>query len=133
MQNITKNLGQFIFRTSVFSDLFFGTCTCALISTLVYPVNVTKTHMILVIGGKHLSFLTVFSDLMQKCGLKRMFTSVHVNYSRYFLLCGIINYFYEVIHVRLSLLDYYYHSMWYYDIYCLFLFVKISSGKKCKI
>jgi len=88
--------------TSGLTDFFCGACTGALISTIFYPVNVTKTHMQLVIGGKHLSFLKVFRDLMRKRGLKGMFAGVHVNYTRSFLSWGIINYMYEVIHVRLS-------------------------------
>ena len=90
MQNITKNLGQFIFRTSVFFEFI-----------------VTKNHMILMIGGKSLSYLTIFSDLMWKRGLKSMFAGVHVSYSRSFLSWEIIYYFYEVIYVRLGRLDYY--------------------------
>jgi len=103
---LPKNWTERSSWTSGLTDFFCGACTGALISTLVYPVNVTKTHMMLVIGGKHLSFLTVFSDLMRKRGLKSMFAGVHVNYTRSFLSWGIINYMYEVIHVRLSRLDF---------------------------
>ena len=88
--------------TSGLTDFFCGACTGALISTIFYPVNVTKTHMQLVIGGKHLSFWSVFKDLIRKRGLKGMFAGVHVNYTRSFLSWGIINYMYEFIHVRLD-------------------------------
>ena len=88
--------------TSGLTDFFCGACTGALISTIVYPVNVTKTHMQLVIGGSHMSFLKVFRDLLSNRGWKGMFAGVHVNYTRSFLSWGIINYTYEVIHAKLS-------------------------------
>ena len=78
-----------------------GAVTGAFISTVFYPVNVTKTHMQLVIGGPYLSFWSVFSDLLQKRGLRGMFAGVHVNYTRSFLSWGITNYMYEKIHERL--------------------------------
>lgn len=87
--------------TSYFADFLCGAVTGAFISTLFYPVNVTKTHMQLVIGGPYQSFWTVFRDLLQKRGYRGMFAGVHVNYTRSFISWGIINFTYEVIHERL--------------------------------
>ena len=87
--------------TSYLADFLCGAFNGALISTLFYPINVTKTHMQLVIGGPHTSFWTVFADLLEKRGLRGMFAGVHVNYTRSFISWGIINFMYEVIHERL--------------------------------
>lgn len=86
---------------SYLADFLCGALTGAFISTLFYPVNVTKTHMQLVIGGSFSSFPTVFADLLAKRGLRGMFAGVHVNYTRSFLSWGIINFMYELIHERL--------------------------------
>ena len=87
--------------TSYLADFLCGAFNGALISTLFYPINVTKTHMQLVIGGQHASFWSVFKDLHAKRGLRGMFVGVHVNYTRSFISWGIINFMYEVIHERL--------------------------------
>jgi len=87
------------------ADFLCGSVTGAVISTLFYPVNATRTHMQLVVGGKFTSFWSVFRDLLQKRGLRGMFKGVHLNYSRSFLSWGIINVSYELIHKRLLLYD----------------------------
>ena len=58
MQNIMKIVGQFTSNLTL--NDFCGVCTDALISTLFYLVNVTETHMMLVIGGKNLIFFYGF-------------------------------------------------------------------------
>ena len=87
--------------SSYLADFFSGALNGAVISTIFYPVNVTKTHMQLVIGGPYASFRTVFKDLLEKRGLRGMFAGVHVNYTRSFISWGIINFMYEFIHERL--------------------------------
>jgi hypothetical protein len=87
--------------SSYLTDFLSGALTGALISTLFYPVNVTKTHMQLVIGGPNESFRVVFKELLTKRGLRGMFAGVHVNYTRSFISWGIINLMYELIHERI--------------------------------
>ena len=69
----------------------------ALLSTVFFPVNVTKTHMQLVVGGPFLQFRTVLKDLYRERGFRGMFRGVHVNYTRSFLSWGIVNVTYEKI------------------------------------
>lgn len=83
------------------ADFLCGACTGAFISTLFYPINVTRTHMQLVIGGKYHNFTSVFLSLLKQRGLRGMFAGVHVNYTRSFISWGIINFMYEFIHERL--------------------------------
>jgi len=87
--------------TTYLADFITGALNGALISTIFYPVNVTKTHMQLKIGGPYSSFWTVFKDLLAKRGIRNMFAGVHVNYTRSFISWGIINFMYELIHERL--------------------------------
>ena len=87
--------------TGYLADFICGACTGAFISTLFYPVNVTKTHMQLVVGGPYQKCWTVFQDLYRTRGLRGMFAGVHVNYTRSFISWGIINTMYEVIHGKL--------------------------------
>jgi len=87
--------------TTYLADFITGALNGALISTIFFPVNVTKTHMQLVIGGPYSSFWTVFKDLLAKRGIRNMFAGVHVNYTRSFISWGIINFMYEFIHERL--------------------------------
>ncbi len=79
------------------ADFIGGACLGAFISTVFYPVNVTKTHMQLKIGGRFLRLRTVFMRLLTERGVKGMFRGVHVNYTRSFLSWGIINVAYENI------------------------------------
>ncbi len=77
------------------SDFLSGAVLGALISTLFYPVNVTKTHMQLVVGGDFLRFRRVFLELLRERGVRGMFRGVHINYTRSFIQWGIINVTYE--------------------------------------
>ena len=76
-------------------DFVGGACLGAFISTVFFPVNVTKTHMQLVVGEPFLRFNHVFKALMRKRGVRGMFRGVHVNYTRSFLSWGIVNVTYE--------------------------------------
>jgi len=90
---------------SYLADFLCGSVTGAFISTIFYPINATRTHMQLVVGGKFISFRSVFKDLLHTRGLHGMFKGVHLNYSRSFLSWGIINVTYEFIHKRLVPFD----------------------------
>eukprot|EP00095_Tigriopus_kingsejongensis_P008877 maker-scaffold15_size728074-snap-gene-6.24 protein:Tk08877 transcript:maker-scaffold15_size728074-snap-gene-6.24-mRNA-1 annotation:"hypothetical protein CAPTEDRAFT_128352" len=83
------------------SDFFGGAFLGALISTIFYPVNVTKTHLQLQVGGPFLRFRTVFGMLLHERGWRGMFRGVHINYTRSFLSWGIINVSYENLLHRL--------------------------------
>ena len=72
-----------------------GACLGAFISSAFYPINVTKTHMQLVVGGPFLRMRSVFKQLLKERGLKGMFRGVHINYTRSFLSWGIVNVTYE--------------------------------------
>ena len=77
------------------SDFVCGAFLGALISTCFFPVNVTKTHMQLQVGGDFLKFRDVFKKLLKERGARGMFRGVHINYTRSFLSWGIINVTYE--------------------------------------
>eukprot|EP00088_Acartia_fossae_P071223 TRINITY_DN9734_c1_g2_i1.p1 TRINITY_DN9734_c1_g2~~TRINITY_DN9734_c1_g2_i1.p1 ORF type:complete len:289 (-),score=9.34 TRINITY_DN9734_c1_g2_i1:195-1061(-) len=79
------------------ADFVSGACLGALISTLSFPINTTKTHMQKTCGGEFRSFLVVFKGLYRERGLAGMFKGVHVNYTRSFLSWGITNVTYEYL------------------------------------
>jgi len=79
------------------ADFVSGACLGALISTLSFPINTTKTHMQKTCGGKFDSFLVVFKGLYRERGAAGMFKGVHVNYTRSFLSWGITNVTYEYL------------------------------------
>jgi len=79
------------------ADFVSGACLGAVISTLSFPINTTKTHMQKTCGGEFQSFLTVFKSLYRERGLRGMFKGVHVNYTRSFLSWGITNVTYEYL------------------------------------
>ncbi|QQP32341.1 Mitochondrial carrier triple repeat protein 1, partial [Caligus rogercresseyi] len=76
------------------SDFLLGAFLGGLISTLLYPVNVTKTHM---------HFQSVLGELLRERGLSGMFKGVHLNYTRSFISWGIINLSYEFVQSKLLL------------------------------
>jgi len=90
------------FKFKYLADFLCGAVTGAFISTMFYPINATKTHMQLVVGGEFTSFFTVFRELLRSRGLLGMYKGVHLNYSRSFLSWGIINVTYEYLHKRLQ-------------------------------
>jgi hypothetical protein len=53
------------------------------ISTAFYPLNVVRTHMMIVVGGPFVSVFKVFSSLFMERGIRGMFKGVHANYTRY--------------------------------------------------
>lgn len=77
------------------SDFLSGAVLGAFISTVFFPVNVTKTHMQLVVGGEFIRFRAEFLRLLRERGIRGMFRGVHVNYTRSFIQWGIINVTYE--------------------------------------
>lgn len=79
-----------------------GACIGAFISTAFYPLNVVRTHMMIVVGGPFVSVFKVFSSLFVERGMQGMFKGVHINYTRSFLSWGIINVAYERIHAALK-------------------------------
>nr|ACO11301.1 Mitochondrial carrier triple repeat protein 1 [Caligus rogercresseyi] len=85
------------------SDFLLGAFLGGLISTLLYPVNVTKTHMQSRLGGSFLSFQSVLGELLRERGLSGMFKGVHLNYTRSFISWGIINLSYEFVQSKLLL------------------------------
>jgi len=84
-------------KLGLLADFVSGACLGALISTLVYPINTTKTHMQKTCGDEFKSFRTVFMLLYKERGLWGMFKGVHVNYTRSFLSWGITNVSYEYL------------------------------------
>lgn len=72
-------------------DFTAGASLGAFISTVFYPINTTKTHMMKTWGGKFRSFHSVFSELLRERGLRGLFRGSHVNCSRAFISWGIIN------------------------------------------
>ena len=79
-----------------------GACVGAVISTVFYPLNVVRTHMMIAVGGPFVSMFRVFSALLMERGIRGMFKGVHVNYTRSFLSWGITNVAYERIHAVLK-------------------------------
>lgn len=106
------------------SDFLSGAVLGAFISTVFFPINVTKTHMQLVVGGEFIRYVILlfaiffyappfraigfysayspltrfraeFLRLLRERGVRGMFRGVHVNYTRSFIQWGIINVTYE--------------------------------------
>jgi len=84
-------------RLTLLADFVSGACLGALISTLFYPINTTKTHMQKTLGDEFKSFRHVFVALYRERGLWGMFRGVHVNYTRSFISWGITNVTYEYL------------------------------------
>jgi len=84
-------------KLGLLADFVSGACLGALISTLSFPINTTKTHMQKTCGGEFQSFRKVFKALYLERGLWGMFRGVHVNYTRSFISWGITNVSYEYL------------------------------------
>jgi len=84
-------------RFGLLADFVSGACLGACISTIFYPINVTKTHMQKTLGGNFQSFRTVYIKLLKERGAWGMFRGVHVNYTRSFMSWGIINMSYSYL------------------------------------
>jgi len=84
-------------RLSLLTDFVSGACLGAFISTIVYPINTTKTHMQKTVGGNFKSFRSVFVELLSERGAWGMFRGVHVNYTRSFISWGVINMSYSYL------------------------------------
>jgi len=90
-----KTLPEDLIKAKLLADFVSGACLGAVISTIMYPVNTTKTHMQKTCGGKFRSFPSVFFELLKERGGWGMFRGVHINYTRSFISWGIINVSYE--------------------------------------
>ncbi|XP_003746030.1 solute carrier family 25 member 51 [Galendromus occidentalis] len=82
----------------LFADFLSGSLTGAFVSTIFYPVNVTKINMQVEYGTPHLSMrqaLRLAFETRDR-SLRKLFSGVHLNYSRAMLSWGITNAAYEV-------------------------------------
>ena len=82
-----------------FCDFISGAVLGALLSTVFYPLNVTKTRMQARVGGRHVGIHETFKVIYKERSYswRRMFRGVHVNYTRSLLSWGIINATYEAL------------------------------------
>lgn len=94
---LRESLPSHLDRLSLLADFLSGACLGAFISTVMYPINTTKTHMQKVLGGEFLSFRRVFLQLLKERGPRGMFRGVHINYTRSFMSWGIINMSYSIL------------------------------------
>lgn len=80
-------------------DFVSGGILGATISTIFFPVNVTKTHMQKRVGGEFLSFFMAFKSVYieRNRSVSAMFRGVHINGIRSLLSWGIINSSYEIL------------------------------------
>lgn len=80
-------------------DFACGALIGALISTIMYPLNVVKTHMQSSVGGPYTGVLATTAELYEARGrsVRAMFRGVHVNYTRSLISWGIINSTYEML------------------------------------
>ena len=72
-----------VLKPSVFRDFAVGAGVGSMVSTVFYPLNVVRTHMMITVGGSFVSFFAVFAGLLRERGLVGMFKGVHANYMRY--------------------------------------------------
>ena len=72
----------------------------AFLSTLFFPLNVVKNHMMTQIGGEYKGIRRTFKIVFEERNRrwKKMFRGVHVNYTRSFISWGIINMAYDFLH-----------------------------------
>lgn len=84
----------------IIRDFASGAVLGAFISTVMYPLNVIKSHQQCQVGGPfqpiHRTFLEVYNARGRK--FRKIFHGVHVNYSRALVSWGIINTMYELLH-----------------------------------
>jgi len=104
-EKLSKSLPENMLLVKPLADFISGACLGAFISTLMYPVNTTKTHMQKTCGGKFRSFHSVFFELLKERGGWGMFKGVHINYTRSFISWGITNVTYEYLLRKWTLWD----------------------------
>ena len=80
-------------------DFACGALIGAFISTVMYPLNVVKTHMQSRVGGPYSGVLTTTAELYRARGrsVRALFRGVHINYTRSLISWGIINSTYEML------------------------------------
>ena len=81
------------------SDFVSGAVLGACLSTLVFPINVVKSHMQKQLGGEFINVFKAFNVVFQERGrrIRRMFYGVSLNYTRALMSWGIINCTYEIL------------------------------------
>ncbi|XP_035659822.1 solute carrier family 25 member 51-like [Branchiostoma floridae] len=86
-----------------FEDFVSGAVLGALLSTLFFPMNVTKTAMQARLGGEFINPAKMFLIVYETRGRnwKKMFRGVHLSYSRAMISWGIINASYELLRTLL--------------------------------
>lgn len=91
-----------------FCDFISGAVLGAFLSTVFYPLNVTKTRMQARVGGRHFGIRETFKEILKERNYswQRMFRGVHINYTRSLLSWGIINATYEALMKWLTTIDY---------------------------
>jgi len=84
-------------------DFGCGALIGALISTVMYPLNVVKTHMQSRVGGPYVGVWVTLLQVYRERGhsVRAIFRGVHVNYTRSLLSWGIINSTYELLKAHL--------------------------------
>ncbi|XP_076046663.1 mitochondrial nicotinamide adenine dinucleotide transporter SLC25A51 isoform X2 [Oratosquilla oratoria] len=99
LKEIFPSLGN-SWYSQLLGDFISGAFLGAFISTVMYPINVLKTHQQCQVGGPFISIRATFWDIYNSRNrkLSRIFSGVHVNYSRALVSWGIINASYEVLH-----------------------------------
>lgn len=85
-------------------DFISGAVLGAVLSTIFFPLNVTKTRMQSYVGGVRHSALTSFKTIYAERdrSWRKMFLGVHVNYTRALVSWGVINAAYEMLRKLLS-------------------------------
>ncbi|XP_043225666.1 mitochondrial nicotinamide adenine dinucleotide transporter SLC25A51-like isoform X2 [Amphibalanus amphitrite] len=80
-------------------DFACGALIGAFISTVMYPLNVVKTHMQSRVGGPFAGVLATTAELYRARGrsVRALFRGVHINYTRSLISWGIINSTYELL------------------------------------
>lgn len=84
---------------NMLADFCSGAIVGAFISTVFYPINVIKTHMQSTLGGNYCSVTDAFMEVYKQrdYNWRRLFSGVHINYTRALLSWGIINASYELL------------------------------------
>lgn len=73
---------NFVYYSLEFTN---GAFIGALISTIIYPLNVVKVQLQSELGGPYRRWFTALIDLYKIRGIKTLYSGVHTNYLRSFL------------------------------------------------
>lgn len=90
--------------TAALYDFSCGALLGAVISTVMYPLNVVKTHMQSRVGGPYRGVMPTVCEVYVARGrsVRALFRGVHVNYTRSLISWGIINCTYEFLKTHLT-------------------------------